>query len=270
MPMNLSLGIGIGHNGGPTFDPDARAWFAAMPTQPTDQVKSILSTFILGLKADGIWPLIDGGNFLCLETLAQGLVDFKNPARVATLAPGFTSTFLTYRGVTGSGSLAASQDAYIDTGFIPSSAGGVMTQDTATIGLYSATAGTGNNVEFGANAAAADLYMVTRNSSDIFLGRPNIITNANMLTGVTDGVGFFALNRTAAALSRGYKNGVVGSDITDASTGFPNVSLRYLQTQSASATTKQLCFGIYGAIPDALQAALNTRAQATVTALRAL
>jgi hypothetical protein len=102
MPMNLSLGIGIGHNGGPIFDPDARAWFAAMPTQPTNQVKNILNDFIEGLKTDNLWTLIDGGNFLCLETLNQGLVDFKSPSRVATTAPGFTSTFTSYRGVTGS------------------------------------------------------------------------------------------------------------------------------------------------------------------------
>lgn len=92
--MPISLGFGLMLDGsGNSYDPSASAWFAAMPTQPTAQVKGILNAFIVGLKNDSLWSLLDGGNFLCLETLDQGLVDFKSPARVATTAPGFTSTF---------------------------------------------------------------------------------------------------------------------------------------------------------------------------------
>jgi len=56
---------------GNSYDPSASAWFAAMPTQPTAQVKGILNAFIVGLKNDSLWSLLDGGNFLCLETLDQ-------------------------------------------------------------------------------------------------------------------------------------------------------------------------------------------------------
>jgi len=268
MPMNLSLGIGIGHNGGPIFDPDARAWFAAMPTQPNATVQSILNNFVVGLKADGLWSLIDGGNFLCLETLAQGLVDFKVPSRVATTAPGFTSVFTSYRGVTGSGS--ASQDAYIDTGFIPSTAGGVFTQDSAHIAGHT-TNNITNSIAFIGVNAAQDMWVCPREVGNFFTCRSNNSTNTTLSSSITDSRGLTILSRTGATNTDGYLAGSLVGSNANASLANPNASIRYLQIQANNASLRQITFGCYGGGLNATQADnLNTRVQTAVTALRVL
>lgn len=252
------------------YDPDAVAWFAAMPTQPTNQVKVILSNFIEGLKDDNLWSLIDGGNFLCLETLAQGLVDFKSPSRVATLASGFTSTFTSYRGVTGSGSAFGSQDAYIDTGFVPSSASGLFQQDSAHAAFHTTTSGQVTPPDFGGNGTA-DFHISARNTTDAVSARYNTIGQSTFFSSVTDGAGFLCISRTGAAVTVGYKNGVAGVTTTAASTGNLDASIRYFQLQSSAASTRNITFGCYGAGINATQAAnLNTRVQTAISALTVL
>lgn len=270
MPMNLSLGIGIGHNGGPIFDPDARAWFAAMPTQPTNQVKVILSNFIEGLKDDNLWSKIDGGNVLCLQTLDQGLVDFKDPSREATIAPGFTSVFTRYRGVTGSGSLSASQDAYIDTGFIPSSAGGLFLQDSAHLGVYINDSAQNANFDIGSNFTH-DFLIIARNTSDVFSARSNNGTSNDYINSITDASGFSLVSRTGASTVQAFKNSTAGSVLSIASTGPCERPIRYLQVNASNATTHQIAFGCYGGGLSAAEAALlNTRVQTLMAALTVL
>lgn len=249
------------------YNSSADAYFAALPDDEPTPVKAIVNAFIVGLKADGLWSNIDGGNILCLGTAGNGLVDFRNPARVATLAPGFTSTFTAYRGFTGSGSASGSQNAYIDTGFIPSTAGGVMTRDSAHIAVFSRSSGTNNNLMMGANGAY-DIYVVPRNSSNQTSGRSNNSTTDILLPDTTDGFGLFLLSRTGASETKAYRNGVAGSVITTPSTGLADASLRYLQLQGATATLNQAALGCYGAGLNAQEAArLDARVQALIGAL---
>lgn len=256
----------------PSFDPDALRWFAAMPTQPSGQVKTILNAFVFGLKADGLWSLIDGGNFLCLETLEQGLVDFKSPSRVATLAPGFTSTFTSYRGVTGSGSLAASQDAYIDTGFIPSSANGAMTQDSMHLGVMIGSNVAGFRTDIGAVVGTKNAQLVPRSGGNAIIGVMNGAESDTLGSSITTSVGHTVVTRIASNSNKGYKNGVdTGVSTATASIGLPTVPLRYIQSQSSNASTRQIQAGHYGAGLNATQAAnLNTRVQMAIAALTVL
>lgn len=257
-------------SGSLTYDVDALAWFAAMPTEPTTAVKEVASAFISGLKEDNLWDLIDGGNFLCLETLDQGLVDFKSPARVATTAPGFTSTFTSYRGVKGSGALSGSQTDYIDTGFIPSSAGGLFTQDSAHLGVYVTDSGQDANFDFGSNFTH-DFLIITRNTGDVLSARTNNGTSNNYMNSITDASGFSLVTRTGPSTVQAFKNSTAGSVLSIASTGPCERSIRYLQVNASNATTHQHAFGIYGGGLNATQAAnLNTRVQTAIAALTVL
>jgi hypothetical protein len=267
MPMNLSLGIGIGHNGGPIFDPDARAWFAAMPTQLNAQAKQIGDNFICGLKADDLWGLIDGGNFPCLETLAQGLVDFRNPARVATTAPGFTSTFTAYRWVTGSGSASGSQDAYIEIPFNPSTAGGNWSLNSVHTLVACGNDVAGSTVELGTNTGGDDYYHVVRNASSQFQIRSNSSATSG-IAGMASSVGITIASRTGANAIAVYSNGSLhGNVTTQPSVSVPNGNLRVLQLQGSLATTKSVQAIIFGAGLDATQAAnLTARVQTAIAA----
>lgn len=251
-------------------DPDAKAFFDALPDPEPDIVKEFANAYIVGLKADGLWSNIDGGNILCLGTAGNGLVDFRNPSRVATRAGSPTHTFTAYRGFTGSGAAGANQTDYIDTGFVPSTAGGVMTRDSAHIAVFSRSSGTNNNLMMGANGAH-DINVVPRNTSNQTVGRSNNSTNDILLPATTDGSGLFLLSRTGAAETKAYRNGVAGSVITTPSTGLPDASLRYLQIQGATATLNQAALGCYGAGLNAQEAAnLDARVEALIGALTAL
>lgn len=249
------------------YNSSADAYFSALPDAEPTPVKAIVNAFIVGLKADGLWSNIDGGNILCIGTADNCLVDFRNPSRVGTLAPGWTGTFTPYRGVNGSGATIANQTDYIDTGFVPSTAGGVMTRDSAHIAVFSRSSGANNNLMMGANSGH-DNYVLPRNSSNQTVGRSNNATNDIFLPATTDGSGLFLVSRTGAAETKAYRNGVAGSVITTPSTGLPDVSIRYLQLQGAAATLNQAALGCYGAGLNAQEAAnLDARVQALIGAL---
>lgn len=257
------------------YDADAQAYFAAMPTELTTAEKSAVDTFIRGLKTDSLWTLIDGGNILCLGTAAQCYRDFKVPSRVATVYGTPTFTFTANRGFAGDANTDTTNiPASISTSFIPSSAGGNMTQDSAHFATYRIMSGTTSARSFaGTSGGGHTLYMSPRYAGDVMVGRVNNNTSDNYLTGVTTGTGFFLLSRTGAAVSFGQQNATQGSTITRASTGLPTSAIRYLQLAASSAdlTTSQIAFGSYGGgLTPAEGLLLNTHVQTLVTTLRAL
>ena len=252
-----------------TFDPvymaAAVTYFNAMPTQPTAQVKGFISTFIAGLMTDGLWTKIDGGNILCNNTAGQSYIDFKRPTRVATLSG--TPTFTSYRGFTGTATLAE----YVDTTFVPAVSGVAYLQNSAHIGVWVRnniqSAGTAMGVSTGASA-----YILPRNLADGFVSRINDATNATVAA-VVDSSGFSSVVRTGASATQAYKNGAaLGAAGSAASTQLPTGTIKYLNTAvGGTSGLHQVAFGCYGGGLDATQAAnLYSRVNTLVTALTAL
>lgn len=261
-------------NRGIFVDPDASAYFdavAATGTALTAAQKDLINPFYVGVKADGVYTKIDGGNILCLTAAAQCYIDFKVPSRVATVYSVPTWTFTTKRGFTGSGSVDTTNlPDSIDTGFVPSTAGGNMTQDSAFFAVFNHVTSLNTRTSFGANSTH-DAYITPRSTGDVTVARINSQTNDNYLTSVTDASGFFIVSRTGAASSFAMRNGVAGSEITRASTGLPAASIRYLQTAGNTGSFQQQSLGMYGGgLSSAEATLLDARAQTLIAGLRAL
>lgn len=251
----------------PSTDPDALTFFNAMPTSLTAAEKNLVEAFIVGVKADGVWSKIDGGNILALGTAAQCYRDFKVPSRVATVAGSPTFTFVANRQFTPSG--AAGQTDYIDTGFVPSSAGGQFTRNSAMVAIYSVTAGQNAQADIGANGAT-DFYMRCRTATDATTGASNSGT-ATFASGVTDGSGFFIFTRTTSTLTTVYRNGSSIGTNPAASSGLCDAAIRYMQIQGFVGSTRGASFACYGGgLTTGEVALLTTRVQTLTTGLRAL
>lgn len=134
-----------------------------------------------------------------------------------------TANFTQYAGWLGDGSTG-----YLSTGFIPSSAGGAMTQNSAHISAW------------GLLAAADAVQTIAANDgtrlSFIIPGLSAASTTWRMNTGTSDTVastgtsGCFVANRSAAGAQQLYKNGVSVDSNTIPSTGLPQSEIQILHS----------------------------------------
>lgn len=251
----------------------AAAYFSAMPTPLTSAEKALVSSFVNGLIADNLWRLFDRIGIRCLGTQAQSLVDLKDPSRSATIYATPALTFTPNRGFTGSSSADTTNlPDSINTGFIPSAAGGQMTLNSSSIGMYVATNTSSANVAFGANGTN-DLYVIIRNASSNSIIRSNNVTNVTIATGtILDASGLYILSRTAADVTKSYIGGAqVGVTSAQASVGLADAPVRFLQVAAQPGTPYTDCFDfVGGGLNDAQAAAFTNRVNTLVTGLRAL
>lgn len=196
-----------------------------------------------GLDAAGITSKLDGGNILANADAASAGVDFIRGTSV-TYAPSWSGVFTAYRGITGTNKASGTQTDYVDTGFTPSTAGGVMTQNSTHYAAYFNSNTQSNNPDWGANGTW-DAFLTARNGSNQSSTRVNDSTS-NTISGVTNGVGTQIVSRTAGANYVVYKDGASIGTITQASGGLPNATIRYLQVQGSSSTNRQMSFACWG------------------------
>lgn len=231
------------------YDESSIKYFNTMKKQPTEFVKKAIDTYIKELKKYRIWEKLDGGNILCLEDLEQCLVDFKNPLRIATLAPGFTATFTPYLGFTGLGKNANEQTDYIDTNFIPSIHGINLEKDSAHFSVFQTNSVKSNRVLAGANSPVSntsDITIVTRNFSDQLLLKLNSHT-FDTIEGIND-YGFNILNRIDSNNVSVYLNNNKLRNVTRLSEKLSENSIRYIQVnQSSGSLNQRIGFASYGA-----------------------
>ena len=265
-------------NRGLFVDPDAQTFFdavAATGTALTSDQKDLINPFYTGLKTDGIYTKVDGGNILCLTTAAQCYVDWKVPSRVATVNASPTFTFTSKRQFASSGSTdTANIPDSINTTFIPSTAGGVMTQNSAHLAVYRVSSVVANTRNFAGANGASDLSIIPRSTGDVLSARINSGTSTNYQSGITSSSGFFLVSRTATDTSWSQWDSTQGANSpTSASTGLPNVAIMYLQVTGSSAAlaTDGIAFGCYGSgLTTAEGLLLNTRVQTLMSGLRSL
>jgi hypothetical protein len=117
----------------PAYDTDAQAFFDAMGTAPNDAVKTAVDDLITTLKSDGIWSQLDALWPLNMPTLADSLLNMKDPTGTAATAVN-SPTHTPYVGIASDYS-----SKYVDTNFVPSTDGVQFTASDACIGLHNAT-----------------------------------------------------------------------------------------------------------------------------------
>lgn len=210
----------IGHNGDPSYDPNAEALFARFTTPPTDDRKLIINDLIVSIQP--IWAKIIA---LYLMAAADAQAARRNwKADLFNLTAFSSPTFAIDRGYTGDNAAA-----YLGTGLNPTIVGG-YSQNSASAGVYSRTAAALDNISKAdlGSASGGFIRISPRVTGDLTVFRLNRAVNFTVAS--DSGIGFFHSSRVAAGGFKGYKNGVEIADASAApSTGIPNDNITLLR-----------------------------------------
>lgn len=201
-----------------TYDTDAQGYFDRLTSagvSPTLSQKTAINTYIVGLKADGIWAKITDRCLPIWGTAAASSVTLKNVATPSgSGSPAYTTSGVDFNGTS----------QYISTGIVPSTS---LSQDNIHVSYYcreDVTAGTkymfGTQVTGGTNI----LGLIGKNASNLVRWFANTTTVSGSVTNSST-TGYFQLVRTASNLSGVYKNGSLLESSTQASTGLPNAAI---------------------------------------------
>lgn len=239
--------------GGAAYDPDAQAAFDAMTVQPATARKQLYSDFIAGLKADGLWSLIEWISLRAAHDSQAARLDLRNPSRSSSVsgAPSFTID----KGYMGDGA------SYLTTGVVNNSAALFM-QNSATLFSFVNVAGNGPLIGASSNTF---LRTGTGNTQD---GRVNSTTNTS--TTASGPLGFAAVSRTDASTQKHYRNGQLLATGTAASASAAMNEIRFYQASGIGTFAGRAALEGFGAgMTDAQIAALNTRVQTLISAIGA-
>jgi hypothetical protein len=172
-----------------------------------------IEELIDGLTADGVFAKLDRLWVFAQPTQAEALVDLVASATATAVN---SPTFAAYLGYTGDGSTS-----YIDSNFNPATAGGNYTQNSACIGLWAITTGTGSSQQ---RQGWHDTGPVTLTALNVhYFGGAEIRGQINSAVGSTissaTATKLGLITRTGANAATLYSDGAsVGTDNTTAST----------------------------------------------------
>lgn len=257
------------------YEAESEAIFAAFTTPPDDTRKGHIDACVAALKAASVWTKLDGLAFAAAADGGAGSINWKSPGTY-DLTPVNSPTFTADEGYAGNGS-----NAYLSTGFVPSIAGGQMTQNSAHIGVYCRTNRTADENKYlmGCSNAAYNRLLLIGPKQSVPVN--DFAANGGVFnpSGYTTTLGHHIVSRTAASGSgaiKGYLNGnttPVWSE-NQTSVGLPDVAIRILascqDTSIVRPTTDQVAAAHWGAGLDATeQAALASAINTYLTALSA-
>jgi len=198
---------------GPTFDPDALAFFARVTAAGgtlSATEKTAVNTLVVTMKADGTWtparviyPMVGASAAACAQNL-------KSSSFTGSFSSGFT---FASTGVTGNGT-----SAFMNSNFIPSTNG--LNYDNNHIAYYSRTSAQSGAIQFyemgsGNSSGSNNFALFVRRNTDLAgYDSGNFVTNRATFTN-TNGNGFYC-GTAITTNSKYFKNGV--SQVTKALT----------------------------------------------------
>lgn len=232
----------------------------AFTTAPTRARALLIDDLVLGLKADGIWTLLDELWILAAADEQASCVNWKHPG-VRNLSLVDAPTFTMDRGWQGDG-----VDDALTAGLILSTMAVNFTLNAASFGLWSRTDGQSSVEAMG----GINQLVRLRNTSDQLVVRVNSGTSDTVAN--TNATGFFELVRTDASTVKVYRNGSqIGSDISRAAASVTSTQQRLLSANlGGSFSTREVAAAFYGGALDATQAGnFYTRLQTYMTAVGA-
>lgn len=242
------------------YDIAAVTYFAAMSSQPDGTRKRLLNELIVGLKTDGVWPLLDWLSIMAAHDAQAARINAKNPAQVATEA--VAPTFTTDRGYTGNGSTQ-----YLDTGVNPSTAGGLFSQNSAHMGVWTGTNVT-NGLEFDVGNARS---RINPRSGGNFVCGGNASSGDTSALPVATSIGHTAWYRNNSADFRTFKNGAFVETETRTSEALTNANVRICDTDGSTFSTRRIQAVHWGGAPsDANVLAIYNRLNTYMTAVGAV
>lgn len=205
---------------------EARAAFAAMTVQPSDALKVLYNTAIMGLKAAGTWAKRDLIYLLNVETAQAARVNLKTPGTYDLTATG-GPTFTAKVGYAGNGTTA-----YLDTGFNPATAGGQFIRDSANLTAGSLKLGTDAGLLIAQIVLGSSSYIYPRFTDSTTYARANS-SAAVELASVTDGRAVWSINRSGASAAQLYKDGVSVGTGADASVALASSNVALFRSGTA-------------------------------------
>lgn len=224
-------------NGAPLQD-ETTTLIEAMDTEPSQARQDLYNELIADLKSAGVWTKLDALYIMAAHDSQAASLNIKNPGTYDLTAGGGSPTFTedAYYSFNGS-------TDWLDTNFNPATAGGNYEQDSATIGIWSATSGTRQfSFGFQVNNTTGGAYMSPHTSGDRWQFQMNSGTNIHNIGNSgnpwTNSTGLFALNRSGSAAVQAYWNGaaqtIQSSGATQVSSALNSNSFRIGMTRAAS------------------------------------
>lgn len=182
---------------------EAAALVARMSVEPDDTRKALIDDAYTTLKANGTLAKLDCLYFFPAHDQQAALLDWVDGSRSATLTN--QPFFVADRGMWTDGS-----NDYIDTGFNPSLATNYQ-QNDASFGYWQRNGAQSATVPVGFATTTTNITLVSRNTSDNFIGYINATTSLTVGSQTT-AYGLFAMNRAASGTVTAWKNGTqIGS-----------------------------------------------------------
>lgn len=232
-----------------TYDPAASDLFARMAIQPDSVRKGLINNVIVTLKSGptsgtNIWNKLDALYIFAAADSQSGLLNWKSASFTATSQGSPGPTFTVDRGFAGDGI-----QSYLETSFNASTAGGQFTQNSATFGLWSRTAGTVTNEQAGGQFDGTDgIQIVPRSmsASKLFV-RLNSAMGTTSTATVASGAGLFTASRSNSTTVLMYQNGVNVPGVPDVSAALNNGTINFGRLGgSAFYGSQQLAAGMIG------------------------
>lgn len=204
--------------GGVVYEAEAAALFARMTTEPTAARKLLINDF---WKTPGIKAIMAKMDAFYVTAAHDAQAARRNwVADAFNLAAVNSPTFEADRGYTGNGS-----SSYLGTGFVPSTAGGQMSQDSAHLGVWSRTnASTGSPPIGVRNGGSSRQTFLTLRNADLSVARINQDTAGTAIAS-TNSIGHFVGRRSGASASALFRNGASLGTQVEASSGLPQFEI---------------------------------------------
>lgn len=199
-----------------SYDPAAVAIFNAFTVPPTTARKQLINTCVVSLKTAGVWQLLDCLWFMDAADSQAAAINWINPATF-TLTNVGSMSFIADRGFTGNGS-----SSYLNTGYVPSTAGlGLALNDAHYSGwsLTAAAAGSANRIIGNVASTTGRSLILPRNTGDLVTGLVNGSSGTTISNASTQG--HFLANRAASNATTIYKDGASIGTTADASNSLP-------------------------------------------------
>lgn len=241
----------------------AAALFGAMTTQPDAARKVLIEALIAGLIADGLWSRLEAFWITAAHDSQAGRLNWKTPGTFTLTENGTAGggTWTTDRGWAGNGT-----DGYLSSGLAPNACT-LLTQNDALAFAWSRSTAQSAVACFG-TITGAGVIVQPRNTSDLFGYRLNQTTSTT--TANADGTGLYAVSRTGASATQGYKNGAALGSAGSVASATRNANALGIGRVNSTYTTVEVSVAGVGASLDATgQANLHTRLNTFMTAIGA-
>lgn len=242
---------------GPGYDAATAAYLAAMTVQPDATRAGLIDALIAGLKADGIWAVLDVLALPAAHDPQAGLVNAANPAQALTVAG--TMTFTTDRGYAGDGSTGYISTVTNDNGWSK------FSQNSLSFGTWLNVNATNSLVMGQINGITLRMSPTTGTNMQSRVGSSTSVSGAN-----TIGTGLFVSNRSDSMTIAIYRNGgAIATSASNPSTALAGEPILVNRGSTVYSTARAAAIMLGGSLDATKQAVLYTRLNSYLSAIGA-